>query len=367
MPRVAAMLLIVCLASPRAAGAENPVRSSAAVESSRFFEAGVSTEDFFPEATPQSLGVDPAALDALIAQPAAQHSDALIVLKDGRVLIERYFGSTPRPIRLASVTKTITSLAIMALLADGRISSIDAPMSTWLPDWKRGPKRAVTLRHVLTHRSGLNCERGIADGDFILFRQRDTIAFSAAQPLKDEPGKRYCYNNAAIQLLAQVIQSASGELADQYLEHRILAPLGVTHPLWTYDQAGFPTVYAGLALTPRDLAKIGQLMLQEGRWEGRQLLPPEIVRRFTTPSGDPDLGLIWHLTGAPDGSSSAPSGYYHDGSGGQYLVIYPRWGLVAVRLHDMARLDDEHVGFGSIFPLLRKIGRSSDPENKAPR
>lgn len=369
VPRVAATLaLIVGLASPRVAAAKDFSRSTAAVESPDFFETNASSAGFFPEASPESLGVDRAVLSALIEQPAAQHSDALIVLKNGRVLTERYFGSKPRPMPLASVTKTITSLAIMALLADGRISSIDAPMSTWFPDWKSGPKRGVTLRHVLTHRSGLNCERGIAEGDGKLAYQYDTIAFSAAQPLLDEPGKRYCYNNAAIQLLARVIQSASGESADDYLDHRILGPMGVTHLRWVFDGSGSPLLYGGLSLTARDLAKIGQLMLQEGRWEGRQLLPPGIIRRFTTASEYPNLGLIWDLISGPD---DAPLGYSHDGSGGQYLVIYPRLGVVGVRLHDMNRWDSEHDGFGRFYALLRKIGlgaaSGADDKKQAPR
>jgi CubicO group peptidase (beta-lactamase class C family) len=365
---VAAAVVFIAIVLPPIAGAENLARSSVAVETVGFFESNVPSADFFPEAPPESLGVDPAVLSALIQEPAAQHSDALIILKNGRVLTERYFGLEPRPMPLASVTKAVTSLAIMALLADGRISSIDAPMSTWFPAWKRGPKRGVTLRHVLTHRSGLNCERGIAEGDGKLAYQHDTIAFSAAQPLRDEPGKRYCYNNAAIQLLAQVIQSASGESADDYLDRRILGPLRVTHPRWRLDGSGSPLVYGGLSLTARDLAKVGQLMLQEGRWEGRQILPPEIVRRFTAPSVDPDLGLIWHVIRGPD---DVPLGYAHDGSGGQYLVIYPRLGVVGVRLHDMNRWDSEHDGFGRFYALLRKIGlgvaEGADDQNKAPR
>jgi len=350
-----ALVLVVGLALPRAAAAENLSRTPAAVERPDFFETNMSSADFFPEASPESLGVDRAVLSELLEQPAAQHSDALIVLKDGHVLAERYFASRPRPLPLASVSKVVTSLAIMALLADGRISSIDAPMSTWFPDWKNGPKRGITLRHVLTHRSGLNCERGIAEGDGKLAYQYDAIAFSASQPLQDEPGKRYCYNNAAIQLLAQVIRTASGESADDYLDHRIFGPMGVTHLRWAMDGSGTPMVYAGLSLNARDLAKIGQLMLQEGRWEGRQLLPPDIIRRFTTASEYPDLGLIWRLISGPD---DAPLGYSHDGSGGQYLVIYPRLGLVGVRLHDMARGDRENDGFGRFYALLRKLGQN---------
>lgn len=365
---VTTLVLVVGLALPRVAAAEILSRSSAAVESPDFFETDISSAGFFPQASPESLGVDRAVLSELLEQSAAQHSDALIVLKDGRVLTERYFASRPRPLPLASVTKVITSLAIMALLADGRISSIDAPMSTWFPDWKNGPKRGITLRHVMTHRSGLNCERGIAEGDGKLAYQYDTIAFSAAQPLQDKPGKRYCYNNAAIQLLAQVIRSASGESADDYLDRRILGPMGVTHLRWVLDGSGSPLLYGGLSLTARDLAKIGQLMLQEGRWEGRQLLPPEIIRRFTTASEYPNLGLIWNLISGPD---DAPLGYYHDGSGGQYLVIYPRLGLVAVRLHEMARGDGEHDGFGRLYALLRKLGLSAtsgaDDKKHVPR
>lgn len=353
-------IIIIAFVLAGAAAAASGSVPAATKMRTRLFESGLSSNGFFPEA-PENLGGEQVLLRTLLEQPAAQHSDALIVLKDGRVLTERYFGSPSRPVHLASVTKAVVSLAIMTLLAEGRIASLDAPMSTWFPGWTVGPKRGVTLRHVLTHRSGLNCERGIARGDQKLFQERDTVDFAAAQPLSDEPGKRYCYNNAAIQLLAEVIDRSAGEPADDYLDRRIFKPLGATKTRWLFDRSGKPLLYGGLSLTARDLAKIGQLMLQEGRWEERQLIPAEIVRRFTSPSENADLGLIWHLTGEPDGAGPGSSGYYHDGAGGQYLVIYPRWGIVGVRLHDIAR-NDEHEGFNRFFSALRAIGRSASTE-----
>jgi CubicO group peptidase (beta-lactamase class C family) len=335
------------------------------------FDESVSSTDFFSRATPSEAGVDPEALRRLLESPTARASDALVVLKDGRTLIERYSAGGARKLPLASVTKAVLSLAIMALVADGRLASEDAPVSRWIDGWSEGLKTRVTLRHVMTHTSGLACTPGVAGGDRMFSRQADLVDFARREPMDAEPGTRRCYNNAAVELLAAVVRGASGEEADAFLEKRIFRPLGLREVSWSKDATGRPDVYGGLALNARELAVIGQLMLQEGRWNGRELLPPGLVRRFTRPSGeDPDRGYLWAIererTGPDrrDGPRTGPPlGFYHTGAFGAVLAVYPRWGLVAVRLRDRRpRAAARALGTGGLdefFDRIEDLGRGA--------
>ncbi|MDE2143442.1 MAG: beta-lactamase family protein, partial [Elusimicrobia bacterium] len=302
------------------------------------FDANVSSAGFFPRAEAGEAGVDPEALRGLLDSPTAEASDALIVVKGGRTVVERYSAGGARRLPLASVTKVVLSLAIMALIADGRVPSEDARVSRWIAGWNAGAKSRVSLRHVMTHTSGLACTPGVAGGDRILSRQADLVEFASRQPVESEPGTVRCYNNAAVELLAAVVRGASGKEADVFLNETFFRPMGIDDVSWSKDRTGRPDVYGGLSLNARELAKLGQLMLQEGRWGERALLPPEVVRRFTSPSReDPDRGYLWAVERERVESgrrTGAPIGFYHTGAFGAVLAVYPRWGLVAVRLRD---------------------------------
>jgi len=350
------------------------------------------------------VGLDEGLLAALIEEAEETESDALIVIKDGRTVVERYFGREVGAIETMSVTKSIVSLAIGLLVDEGRIESVDAPLSTWFPEWSEGDKAAVTLRHVLTHTSGLEHRMGAR----VLNAQDDRLAFVRESPLTEPPGTTFSYNNEATQLLSGVIEAAAGEPVDAYLDRRLFQPMGTADWRWERDPAGNAQTFYGLSLRPADLARIGLLMLDRGEWEGEALIGEDWVRQSTAPGGPlhPYYGLLWWirraggqqvqtaerldalreagfeatdaltpLTELPfDGGSAYwleagallepearkqlatlasrgrlpyeerrgdPIGYYADGWLGQVLVVYPGQNLVAVRMHRTAHGGDE--------------------------
>ena len=269
-----------------------PAPPPRAKPTAKLFDDGLAEAGFLPRGDAFALGVDGASLDVLIGEAERTKSDSLLVLVDGQVVAERYFGARRGPIETMSVTKSMTALAISLLLESKKIGSLDAPLSTWLPEFKSGKKAAVTLRHVLTQSSGL------AHGkDARAFNgQKDRTAYARRAAVVDEPGSLFSYNNEATQLLSVVVEQAAGKPVDAFLDERLFRPLGIRGWQWDRDAGQNVQTYYGLALQARDLARIGQLLLDEGRFQGKQLLAPESVRALHTPSDrSPFYGLLWWL------------------------------------------------------------------------
>src|SRR5215467_3528015 len=169
-----------------------------------------------------------AALSVLVHDAEASRSDALVVMVDGRVVVENYFGHDPGPVPLMSDTKSVVAILVGMLIDDKKIASIDAPLSTWFPEWHAENKAKVSLRHVLSQTTGLEHRHG----DAHLRAQPDELRFVRESPLVEEPGAAFAYNNEATELLAGVIAAAAGEPADAYAAKRLFAPLGITKFDW---------------------------------------------------------------------------------------------------------------------------------------
>ncbi|HEY9854999.1 MAG TPA: serine hydrolase domain-containing protein, partial [Stenomitos sp.] len=275
------------------------VPAGGAPEVAPYFETSTVAPGFLPRTTPAAVGLDAQRLGALVDGARLANSDALIVLKDGKVVVERYFDQPVGPIACMSITKAVSSLAILKLLDEGKIRSLEEPLTTWFPEWQPDPLKArITLRQVLTHTSGLGHSMLGSE----LYRNDDMLAFAKGLPAEHEPGSKWEYNNAAAMLLAGIVKAASGRPIDDYLQDKLFLPLGIVDWTWHRDRAGNPDTFGGLALRPRDLARIGQLMLDQGRWQGRQVLSIRSVTEATAPAQRlfQHQALIWMLH-YPDG------------------------------------------------------------------
>ncbi len=319
-----------------------------------FFDSTTAIQVFLPRSTPESVEIDPAALAALVVEAQNTHSNALIVIKDGHIIAERYFTHPKNQLlRINSVTKSVVSLAIGQLIANGKIPGLDTPLSKWFPEWGTGKKAKITLRHIMTHTSGLYHEESAAK----LYQQPDVVKYARGLPVVDESGKDFSYSNEAVALIPGIVLAASSKPLDIYLRDRLFKPLGILDYNWDRDAAGNIMAYGGLWLTPRDLARVGQLMLDSGRWEGKQVIPTAWVRACTSPARVDirDYGLLWWLYPAPKESAADSGGFGGDGWLGQYLVVYPKQHLVAVRLHAVESGNDERENQKYGFPSFREL------------
>ena len=248
-----------------------------------------------PVAAAQAPALPAPAAQALAAIERAgsdSHSDALLVLRDGEVLLERYREGEPAPIELMSATKSVVAIGVGLLLAQAHLESLDAPVSTWYPEWRQGRKADITVRMLLDHTSGL---QNTPNAGAEIYPAPDVVQLALAAELESTPGEEFAYNNKATNLLAGVIARASGQPMDEYLAEHLFAPLGIEPGTWHRDDAGNPHAMAGLPLTARDAARLGQLLLDDGRLaDGTRLLPEGFVEELFAPGARSErLGLLW--------------------------------------------------------------------------
>ncbi len=306
---------------------------------------------------------DAATAEALLAE---QGTVALVVLRRGQVVYERYFNGFARD-NLGtsfSVAKSMVSVLVGVAVAEQRIGSVDDAVTTYLPELlKNDPRFArVTLRHLLQMRSGIAFDEGYRapwSDATRFYLTPDLPARVAALKIAGEPGRAYSYQSGDTQLLGMAVQRAVGLPLAAYAASRIWQPMGAEFDAtWSLDSTSSATAKAFCCLNARavDYARFGQLMLEQGRIGGRQLVPADWVQQSTAPQ----LGLPgaddsaqrniewrggrssafyawqWRRTLAPGLPAEAPpqpgGDYYAEGILGQFIYIAPATQTVVVRL-----------------------------------
>lgn len=234
------------------------------------------------------------AVGQIVKAAKASNTDALYLWKDGVELLDTTFTGEPRTIELMSAVKSVVALAIGRLLEEGKLSSIDQPVHSLFPEWKQGRKQLVTIKHLLNHTSGI---QNIPNAGAEIYPAPDAIQLALAAELTDVPGRKFAYNNKATNLLAGVIERASGRRMDLYIVEKLFQPLGISEYQWYFDQSGKPHAMAGLQLKARDAGKLGRLVVERGQWEGKQLIPTSYIDAMLTQSQEHYrlVGLLWWI------------------------------------------------------------------------
>jgi CubicO group peptidase (beta-lactamase class C family) len=300
----------------------------------RFFDPGVLGDDVFSLANPDPATIDVDALLRILAEAETQKSDGVVIARGDVIVAEKYFGHDGARATVQSITKSVVSLAIGALLDDGKIPSLDVPVSKYFAEWATGEKAKVTLRHLMAHTSGLQDD---ADG---LFGAPDALVYARARPLATAPGASFAYSNVGTMLLGDIVKQAAGKAADAFVAERFFVPAGIIDWKWGKDPAGNVMTPGGLFLTPRDLLRLGRLVHDGGKWNGAALVSTSWISTSTSaPSGDyACYALLWWLI--RDGCDSATGltgtpgkvqGFLADGWGGNYIAVTASSPIVAVR------------------------------------
>lgn len=237
------------------------------------------------------------ALQQLLDHGKQAHSDAVLVMQDGHELSHYYPNDkAPGPIELMSVTKSVVALGIGQLLDQGKIKSLDQPVADFYPEWRQGRKKDITIRMLLDHTSGL---QNLPNTQPEIYPAPDVIQLALAAELTSAPGKSFAYNNKAVNLLAGVIEKASGQPMDVFFRDGLFKAMDIHPGPWEKDKTGHPYAMAGLPLTATDTAKIGQLLLDGGRWRGQPLISSAFLTQMLAPSkAMPACGLLWWLDAA---------------------------------------------------------------------
>jgi CubicO group peptidase (beta-lactamase class C family) len=291
------------------------------------------------------------------------YTNALLVLKDGRIVSEIYRNNSDARSRFIgwSMTKSLTSVLIGCALAEGRIDSLDTPITRYLPELAGGGYDGVSIRHVMQMRSGVDYEErydfgnpGVAASNHIAALVRNTARFADVArtlPRKHPPGAQFQYKTIDAAVLGWLVERATQGSVAAYTARCVWEPLGAEADGY-FIMDGPPGVGrefsgAGYNATVRDWARFGQMMLDEGVANGRRIVAAEWVRQSTRPS-DPEeprrrgYGLQWWTMGG--------NAYAAIGLQGQYVYIDPTTRTVVVKLSyfppgDTGMLEAETVAF----------------------
>jgi CubicO group peptidase (beta-lactamase class C family) len=302
-----------------------------------------STPDYWPTAgwrssTPEAQGIDSVKLAELVQaireREVPVHS--LLVIRHGYVVIDATFypydGQTVHDV--ASVTKSVMT-TLIGIAADQGKLDLDDRMISFFPDRTiahlDARKDKITVRHLVSMASGLDCTR---EADELTNREMqaspDFVQFVLDREAVWEPGEHFVYCSPAIHLLSPILQQATDMTALAFAQQYLFQPLGIRAAMWERDPQGYYDGWGDLSLHPHDMAKIGLLFMQRGRWEDEQVVSRAWVEAATkvqavTPDDSEDpYGYGWWLDPAVE------HGYRADGRGGQYIFVLPEWDMVVV-------------------------------------
>ncbi len=334
-------------------------------------------EDGWQTGSLSSLGIDTARytrfFDSLPA-PKKHNLHSFLLIKNNKLVLEAYFGEEGPliPHDLRSVTKSITALLIGIAVDKGYIKSIDQPVSAYLKGYwpaksKDARKDSLTIRHLLTMSSGLACNDWKPDSpgnEGKMYKTHDWLSFMANLPMHTLPGKESRYCTGGVVLLGEIISQASGMRVDQFAKQHLFEPLGIKSAQWSYFKDDQKVDTGGhLYLTSRQLAKLGQLVLNRGKWGQQQLVSTDWIdlatREQVRLDGKIAYGFLWwkhrfNVNGTQWEATCA------QGNGGQFLFVFPDLQLVAVFTggnYDSPKMDMP-------FQIVSNLVLPSQPETK---
>ena len=242
-----------------------------------------------------------------------------------------------------SVTKSVVSLLFGIAMADHAITSLDSPVLDYFPEYKdlqTPDRRKIRLRDLLTMTSGLHWDEwsdpygDVRNSETAMDLASDRYRYILSQSIDSAPGTRWRYSGGDAALVAAVIARSTKIPIEMYAGKKLFAPLGIAKFVWLKDRRGIPFAASGLRLLPRDMAKIGLLMLHEGRDPtGRQIVSESWIRESTTPHVTAvedknctiKYGYFWWL-----GPGCASPWYSAIGNGGQLIWVIPSLDTVIV-------------------------------------
>jgi len=328
--------------------------------------------------TPEAQGMSSEELTAFFntwSQPQFNF-DSMVVVRHGHIVAEAYGPLTqPQDLRqMASVSKSITSALIGVMLQEGVLESLDTPVMDLFPNRTianiDAKKEALTVRDLLKMGSGVECtdmdvppgEPGTSD---IMQTTDDWLQFALDLPIVNDPGTQWYYCNAGVHILSGIITEVTGMSALDYAAEKLFGPLGITAYEWSDSPTGISFGYSDLKLRPRDMARFGYLYLNDGQWDGQQIIPAEFAQasldnQIETPWTGTSYGYLWWRIDPINLSFAL-------GFGGQYIIVVPDMDLVVAATSAMT--DNIRAGLQAypMFFTTVQLSASDDalPENQA--
>jgi CubicO group peptidase (beta-lactamase class C family) len=335
--------------------------------------------DGWPTQSPEEAGIDRGGLEAtiqmLIDRPIDSNDtplvDALLVARHGKLVLEEYFRGQNRDTQHAvrSAQKSMTSVLAGAVMQKGGPLRVSSPVykvmngGTFPPDLEPR-KRAMTLEHLLTMTSGLQCDdwddKETHNEDEMWDNAQsepDFYRYALNLPMARNPGEKAFYCSAGANLALGVIGRATGESVVDLFDRLVARPMKIDHYLFPLNRAGQPYGAGGASFRGRDFLKFGQLMLDGGVWNGRRILSRDYVKRSTSPLyalGRFHFGYLWWIYDYPYEGRTVRA-FWAGGNGGQAVVVIPELDLA------VATFGSNYFSSGGYYVRLEVIPKSILP------
>jgi len=279
---------------------------------------------------------------------------SLLIVKDGKLVIEEYFGANgkicgpfvnkvfrDRIHFQSSVAKSIISAAMMIASDKGYIKDFEEPLFKYFSEFSylnNEKKQKIKLKHILSMSSGLDWdERSYGFNDprntaYQWMKSDHHIRFVLERPVADEPGTVFNYGGHNMMLAAEIIKRSTGVPVDKFAEKYLFYPLGIRKYKWLDKDTLVTLRTGGLSISPRSMAKIGQLYLNKGNWKGTQVIPEDMINesvRAHVKNSNDGYGYMWWRR-REKVNNKIISSVYAIGGGGQFIFLFHDLDMVVV-------------------------------------
>jgi CubicO group peptidase (beta-lactamase class C family) len=321
--------------------------------------------DNWAVSTPDKEGMDLEVIKQVTPKISEDYEniDGIVVVRHGKLIVDEYFNGydSEKPHKVFSITKSIVGALVGIAIEQGHLKSEDDSIKNYMGDYltnKNPSLQNLTVKHVLTMTTGLDwVELGDMNSQGMKIPYtNDWIEFVLNQSMNFSPGTTFNYSSGNVMLLAPIIKNSTGIQADKFADKYLFSPLGIKNYEWVkmsefwmktedgeipgveeptslkFDSlfSEFPSTGSGLKMRPRDIAKFGQLYLNNGKWDGKQILPEDWIKKSIQPHfNNKEYGYLWRLT-EYDFNDTKINCYYGTGFGLQKLYIFPTLDLVVV-------------------------------------
>jgi len=338
------------------------------------FSANAQTGSSLPRSTPEAEGVSSADILKFInaSEKSKNELHSFMVLRHGRVIAEGWWNPYKPSLRhtLYSASKTFTSTAIGFAVSENKIKLSDKVISFFpkdLPDSISPNLAALTIKDVLTMSDGMDPEPRQ------VIKSKNWPKTFLAAPIAYKPGTVFLYNSMGTFMLSAIIQKVTGQKVVEYLRSRLFEPLGISGIDWEENIMGINTGAWGLRVKTEDMAKLGQLYLQKGLWNGNQIIPSSWIEEATTSKiiQHPDLPQVkkdssdWEQGYGYQIWRSRHHSYRADGAFGQYILVLPGLDAVIAITEETQNMQNElNLVWDYLLPAFRRDKLPEDPKSQ---
>lgn len=305
------------------------------------------TDDGWEVSSLASQNIDASRIENLVRNiqkdPGNLHS--VLIIRNNRLVLESYFNgwSRDRLHDLRSASKSVNSILVGIAIDKNYIADVHQTVLDFFPEYesfRNELKDKIEIEHVLTMTSGLKWNQSTypneddRNDEGVMERGDNWLRYVLSRDMAQTPGKTFVYNSGCSVLLAGIIKKSTGDHADVFAEKHLFNPLGITNYFWRKQSDGLCNAAWGLSLRPRDMAKIGQLFLDNGKWKGNQVISADWVSASTTtfPGTERDndgYGYQWWTTKYTINNVERWT-FSAAGNGGQYIFVIPDMNAVVV-------------------------------------